>query len=232
MQNSFLKTCILAAICWLSPLTPVPAASSPGGQSRPQTAPADSAQEATTDHPPTAGAVPPGGKPRPQACTDGRSLGPIRVQVGTVQVGTYVGKTISVPVRVKGVCDLAAFSFWLTYDHNIVELVEVAETPFLAGSPPVDITFVGLRPGARLQTIQGRRPEGAGGVDGVGTLARLVFRGRVEGRTDVSVVRLRLQDPEGVELPSNQVPVNIMVLPVPVTPGDPRDRRPSRNQRP
>lgn len=221
MQKSLVNPNILWVVCCLGLLPPAATAGAPGGQSRPQTAPAASAENAPAD-----------GKPRPQACIDGRTLGPIRVQVGTVQVGTNVGKTISVPVRVKGVCDLAAFSFWLTYDHAIVELVAVAETPFLAGSPPVDIKFIGLQPGARLQTIQGRRPEGAGGVDGVGTLARLVFRGRSEGRTDVNVVRLRLQDPEGVELPSVQVPVNIMVLPVPVTPGDPRDRRPSPIQRP
>jgi len=144
----------------------------------------------------------------------------------------YVGKTVSVPVRVKGVCDLAAFSFWLTYDHHVVELVEVAETPFLAGSPPVDIDFTGLQPGAALQTIQGRRPSGSGGVDGVGTLARLVFRGLVEGRTDVNVVRLQLRDSEGAMMPSQEVPINIMVLPVRVTPGDPRLRRQPGGLRP
>lgn len=176
--------------------------------------------------------APAGEKPRPQACAEGGTLGPIRIQVGAVEALAYVGKTVSLPVLVKGVCDLGGFNFWLTYDHRVVQLVEVAETPFLAGSPPVELAFTGLQPGAPRQTIRGSRPPGSGGVDGRGILARLVFRGLAEGNTRINLVRLHLYDPQGEEIDSFQVPVRITVLPVFVQPGDPRDPRQSGGRRP
>lgn len=173
-----------------------------------------------------------GDKARPQACAEGKALGPVRIQVGAVEALVYVGKKVTLPVLVKGVCDLAGFSFWMNYDRRLVQLVEVGETPFLAGSPPVELEFTGLQPGVPRQTIEGVRPPGSGGVDGRGILARLVFRGLAQGQTSINLLRLHLFDPQGVELPSFQVPVRITVLPVSVQPGDPRDARRSGGQRP
>jgi hypothetical protein len=162
----------------------------------------------------------------------GSTIGPTRVQIGAVEALAYVGKTVTLPVLIKGVCDLGGFSFWLGYDRSVVELVEVGETPFLAGTPPVAIVFTGLQPGAPRQTIQGRRPPESGGVDGRGILARLVFRGLSQGHTQINLVRLHLYDPRGDEISSFQVPVRLTVLPVPVQPGDPRDLPRSRDRRP
>ncbi len=150
---------------------------------------------------------------RPDPCEAGADLGPIRVQVGAVEALTEVGAPIAIPVRVKGVCGLGGFSFWLQFDRGIADLVDVQETPFLAGDPAVEVEFLGLRPGAPRQTIAGRRPPGSGGVDGIGTLARLIFVGRNPGRTEVHLVRLQLFDPEGKELASQAVPMRLNVLP-------------------
>ena len=126
---------------------------------------------------------------------------------------TRIGEELPLPVRVKGVCDLAGFSFWIQIDSHVAELVRVEQTPFLAGKPPVDTEFVGLMPGAPRQTVAGARVPGSGGVDGVGTLARLIFRGRNAGATRIQVIRLKLRDPDGEEIPSFAVPVRLTVMP-------------------
>jgi hypothetical protein len=159
---------------------------------------------------------------RPEVCLREDALGPVRVQIGVVEAVTWVGAELPLPVRVKGVCNLAGFSFWIQIDSRIAELVRVEQTPFLAGKPRVDTEFVGLVPGAPRQTITGIRPRGSAGVDGVGTLARLILRGRSQGATQIKAVRLKLWDPDGEEIESFSVPVRLTVLPA----GDPRKRRP------
>ncbi|MFQ5670803.1 MAG: cohesin domain-containing protein [Acidobacteriota bacterium] len=152
-------------------------------------------------------------KRRPEACLHPERLGPIRVQVGTNKMFVKVGHTIQIPVRVKGVCDLAAFHFGLAFNPRVARLVRVEQTPFLAGDPPVEIAFQGLRPGAGQQTIMGARPPGTGTVDGIGTLARLVFVGWTTGMTTIRLTRLHLQDGERREFRSFQVPVDLFVRP-------------------
>jgi hypothetical protein len=150
---------------------------------------------------------------RPQACVDGRELGPRRVQIGAVEAATRVGQEIAIPVRVKGVCGLAGFAFGITLNSRIADLVRVEQTPFLSGQPPVDVEFIGLRPGARRQTIAGLRARGTGGVDGIGTLARLIFRGMAEGSTTIELARLKLYDVDLKEMPTQAVPMRLTVLP-------------------
>jgi hypothetical protein len=170
--------------------------------------------------PPEADQAPPpeAAPPRPEACVDGRALGPIRVQLGSVEAVTRVGEEIPIPVRVRGVCGLAGFSFGIVLESRTAQLVRVEQTPFLAGKPPVDVEFIGLTPGAPRQTIAGLRARGTGGVDGIGTLARLIFRGRTAGVTRIEIVRLKLFDADLNELPVNPVPLRLTVL---------SDRRPS-----
>jgi hypothetical protein len=150
---------------------------------------------------------------RPQACLDGRDLGPIRVQLGAVEAVTRVGEEVPIPVRIKGVCGLAGFSFGVVMESRTAQLVRVEQTPFLAGKPPVDVEFVGLTPGAPRQTIAGLRARGTGGVDGIGTLARLVFRGMTEGATRIEIVRLKLFDADLNEMATNPVPIRLTVMP-------------------
>ncbi len=158
----------------------------------------------------------------PDPCAGKGLEGPVRVQIGTVEAGIHVGGTISLPVRVKGVCGLAAFRLWVTYDRTVLKLEEVLPAPFLAGDPPVELEFVGLRPGAARQTVEGARPEGLGGVDGIGTLARLIFKGLSEGSTEIQLVRLQLFAEDGSLIPSRPYPVRMTVYPVRRRPGDPR----------
>ena len=219
-------------LCLLALLTAGTEAVAGGGEAGTQTAPAGRSAGETPGLEPAGPAVPAGEKPRPQACLDGTFAGPVRIQIGAVESMAYVGKTVTLPVLVKGICDLGGFSFWMSFDRRVVQLVEVAATPFLAGSPPVEFAFTGLQSGVRRQTIRGSRPPGSGGVDGRGILARLVFRGIAEGNTRVNLERLHLYDPQGEEIASFQVPVRITVLPVRVQPGDPRDLRGSGGQRP
>jgi hypothetical protein len=169
--------------------------------------------------PPEPGATAPGEEQsvRPQACVDGTDLGTIRVQLGTVEAGVKVGEEIPIPVRVKGVCGLAAFSFGIALESRIAQLVRVEQTPFLAGKPPVPVQFMGLRPGASRQTIAGLRAAGTGGVDGVGTLARLIFRGMARGATRIDIVRLKLFDADLNEMVTNPVPVRLTVFTDPPT---------------
>lgn len=164
---------------------------------------------------------------RPETCTDGRDPGPIRVQIGAVEAITYIGQVMPLPVKVKGVCNLGGFKLWLTYNHSVTRLVDVQPAPFLAGDPPVNIQFVGLRPGSPYQTITARRPPGTGGVDGVGTLAKLFFEGMAEGYSDINLVRIFLYDADGNEMETDLHPVRLTVIPTRPVPGDPRLERPS-----
>ena len=138
--------------------------------------------------------------------------GPVRVQIGTVEVGVEAGQRLTLPVRVKGVCDLARFSFGLSYGEHALRLVRVDPAPFLAGKPEVDIEFVGLVPGALRQTIQGSRPAGSGGVDGIGTLARVTVFGLRPGVAQLALERLQLWDSSGALIPSTPVPVRVSVI--------------------
>jgi hypothetical protein len=165
---------------------------------------------------------------RPEACTDGRELGPIWIQIGAVEAIMTVGQVMPLPVRIKGVCNLGGFKFWITHNRSVATLVDVLPATFLAGEPPVETRFIGLRPGTRYQTIEARRPPGTGGVDGVGTLARLFFKGVAEGYSDIKLVRLFLYDADGNEMENTTHQVRLLViLPRPV-PRDPRLDRPSR----
>jgi hypothetical protein len=49
-------------------------------------------------------------------------------------------------------------------------------------------------------------------VDGIGTLARLIFVGRKPGRTEVRLVRLELVDGSGEIIPADPVPLRLNVL--------------------
>jgi hypothetical protein len=138
--------------------------------------------------------------------------GPVRVQIGTVEAIGTLGQDLLLPVRVKGVCDLARFSFSLTYDSRVIRLVRVEQTPFLAGDPPVEVGFIGLEKGAPSLLVQGARLPGTGGVDGIGTLARLVLRPHAVGDTDIRLVRLELKDAEGKVIPSEGHAVHVTVV--------------------
>jgi len=200
--------------------------------------PADGGQAATVpaEDPEGAPAADPGPSTppsaRPPGCTDGSDLGPIRVQIGAVEAIASIGQVMPLPVRVKGVCNLGGFKLWLTYNHSVTRLVDVQPAPFLAGDPPVDTRFVGLRPGARYQTIEARRPPGTGGVHGVGTLAKLFFQGLAEGYSDIQLVRIFLYDADGNEMETDLHPVRLTVIPPRQVPGDPRLDRPSRSTTP
>ena len=151
------------------------------------------------------------GRDRPQRCLDG-TMGKVRIQIGTVEALAIVGKDLLLPVRVKGVCDLAAFTLGIQLDRRVAELVRVEQTPFLQGDPPVDVEFFGLDSASSAQVIRAFRPKGTGGVDGVGTLVRLVIRGRTPGSTQIRVVRPRLLDPASKLIDSYTVPVRVTVL--------------------
>ena len=168
---------------------------------------------------PAAGPPPPPAVPAPPsqavAQADPCDLppeGPVRVQIGTVEVGLQSGNRLTLPVRVKGVCDLARFAFGLNWGGQAIRIVRVDPAPFLAGKPEVDIEFVGLIPGAIRQTIQGSRPPGTGGVDGVGTLARVTVFGLRPGISQVALERLQLWDSSGNLIPSVAVPVRVSVI--------------------
>lgn len=165
---------------------------------------------------PTAGQAPDPRPAAPQAPAanpcDPPPQGPVRVQIGTVDVGVEAGQRLTVPVRVKGVCDLARFAFGLSYGDNALRLVRVDPAPFLAGKPEVDVEFVGLVPGALRQTIQGARAPGTGGVDGVGTLARVTIFGLRPGVAQLALERLQLWDSNGALIPSTAVPVRVSVI--------------------
>lgn len=163
---------------------------------------------------------------RPEACTDGRELGPIRVQIGSVEAVTHIGQVMSLPVRVKGVCNLKGFKLWVTFNRSVVRLADVLPAPFLAGDPPVDTGFIGLRPGQPYQTIQAMRPDGTGTVDGIGTLAKLQFEGLREGYSDINLVRVFLYDGDGNEMETSLHKVRLTVVPERPVPGDPRRNRP------
>lgn len=157
-------------------------------------------------------------------CADGLKHEPVRVQIGTVEAVTQVGQEVSIPVRVKGVCNLAAFSFWLTFDSRVASLERVEQTPFLAGDPPQETKFTGLVAGTGPQTIKGIRKVGTGGVDGIGTLARLIFKGRTRGASRIDLVRLHLYDVQGQEISTDPRGVRLTVVP-------PVDRRRLRHPR-
>ncbi|MFQ5718631.1 MAG: cohesin domain-containing protein [Acidobacteriota bacterium] len=164
-----------------------------------------------------------GGAPaRPAACVDGPK-GPVRVQIGVVEALTRVGQDLPLPVRVKGVCDLASFELGIQLDRHVARLVRVEQTPFLEGDPAVPLDFHGPIPG-RAQ-IRAARPAGSGGVDGVGTLVRLILRGVAPGATTIRLVRPRLFDPDGQ-------PIEIVAVPVRLTVMAPAGDRPHRTVRP
>ena len=176
----------------------------PGGPPGPGS-PGQTVAPATPDD---AEAIP---RQRPQPCIDG-TVGRVRIQIGSVEAYIEVGKEIRLPVRVKGVCDLAAFTLGIQLDRHIAELVRFEQTPFLQGDPPVDLAFQGIDPARSVQVVRVSRPAGSGGVDGVGTLVRLIVRGRTPGATQIVVIRPRLFDPAGEAIESFAVPVRLTVI--------------------
>jgi len=167
---------------------------------------------------------------RPQACIDGLT-GPVRIQIGTVEAHVRVGQELPLPVRIKGVCDLAAFTLSLQLDGYVADLVRVEQTPFLQGDPAVDLEFQGIDPSGATRRVTAARPRGSGGVDGIGTLVRLIIRGRTPGSTSLSVVRPQLVDSTGAPIESFAVPVRITVVGAPVNHRG-RNVRSRRNRRP
>ena len=151
---------------------------------------------------------------------------PVRIQIGTVEVGVQAGGRLVLPVRAKGVCDLARFSFGLSGGADTIRLLRVDPAPFLAGKPEVDIEFIGLVPGAIRQTIQGSRPPGTGGVDGIGTLAKITLFGLRPGVAQLALERLQLWDSTGSLIPSVAIPVRVTVVEnLTPQPGMPANRR-------
>ena len=148
---------------------------------------------------------------RPQPCLDG-TAGPVRLQVGAVEAATEVGMEIPIGIRAKGVCDLASFVLGIQLDRHVAEVVRVEPAPFILGDPPVELEFHGFTLGAPAQVIRVARPEGSGGVDGIGNLVQLILRGRTPGATNITLVRPKLYDSAGKLIESYSVPVRLTVL--------------------
>lgn len=111
-------------------------------------------------------------------------------------------------------------------DRYIAELVRVDPMPFLAGEPPQDLDFQGLRPGGRSQIVSIARPPGTPGVHGIGTLVRLVIRARRQGVTNIELVRPQLYDSAGERLEVKNVPIRLTVVEAAARRGRPSGRQP------
>jgi hypothetical protein len=98
----------------------------------------------------------------------------------TVNVGT----TFVIPVELANVSDLYAYQFDLTYHGGIIELLSVAEGPFLAtAGSTFFIPGVIDNPAGRLFSSANTLLGGIPGASGSGEIALLTFRALAQGRS-------------------------------------------------
>jgi len=108
-----------------------------------------------------------------------------------------VGETLTVEVKIENVKELNAWQFWLKWDPNLLELVQISEGPFLNASGAAASFFVpkvmtadtiyvadALKGALRSQTASGN-----------GTLATVTFKVKAEGVTALHFIQDYTQDP-------------------------------------
>jgi hypothetical protein len=108
-----------------------------------------------------------------------------------------------VPIDVTSVENLGAFGFLLTFDGDVLELIEIEEGDFLGSTgrevvcdAPVVDTF------AVMITCVTLRME-PDGPSGDGNLANITFRLKGTGTTDLQFDRIELTDPLGTRIPAS-----------------------------
>ncbi len=112
----------------------------------------------------------------------------LRFEPAQARVG--IGQQVAVNLIIERVRDLFTVPFALSYNPQVVELVDVHHGGFLGGDeyPAALVHRVDAESGAAIISLS--RPPGTSGASGQGVLVTLVFRGLAPGQTVLSISRI------------------------------------------
>lgn len=141
----------------------------------------------------------------------------LRADIPVVSVGSasvFTGNTVTIPVDITGVSDLAAFQFNLSFNPAIVHLQAIKEGAFLPSAGP---TF--FIPGT-IDNVAGSADSTAdsllgpiAGATGSGTLATLRFQGVNLGTSPVVLSDVILLDSNLNDIAFTTTPGAVTVVP-------------------
>lgn len=124
----------------------------------------------------------------PQTSPPEPGVAQLRFDPAQARVG--IGQQVAVNLVIERVQDLFTVPFALSYNPQVVELVDVHHGGFLGGGeyPAALVHRVDVESGAAIISLS--RPPGTSGVSGQGVLVTLVFRGLAPGQTVLSISRI------------------------------------------
>ncbi|MGH9778886.1 MAG: cohesin domain-containing protein [Candidatus Acidiferrales bacterium] len=146
---------------------------------------------------PTAGQpqeAPPPQPTSPQAPAREPSAGPqMTVGFSPQQGNVKAGERLAVSVVASNASNLFAVPFQLSYDSELVRLVEIHHGGFLGGEQPAALVHrIDAEAGTAIVSVS--RPPGTGGVSGEGALVTLVFEGLAAGRARLVIQNISARD--------------------------------------
>lgn len=172
---------------------PAPAETEPEPQTE-QPAPPPTGM--TQAPPPASGAqqVPPAQPPIRETPEQGPAAAPqMTVGFSPQQAQVKPGERLAVSVVVSGANNLFAVPFQLSYDTQLVKLVEIHHGGFLGGEQPAALVHrIDAEAGTAIVSVS--RPPGTGGVTGDGALVTLVFEGVTAGRAQLVIQNISARD--------------------------------------
>jgi len=132
--------------------------------------------------------------PAPQAPAQEAPAGPqMTVGFSPQQGQVKVGERLAVSVVASGASNLFAVPFQLSYDTEVVKLIEIHHGGFLGGEQPAALVHrIDAENGTAIVSVS--RPPGTGGVSGDGALVTLIFEGVAAGRARLAIQNISARD--------------------------------------
>jgi hypothetical protein len=147
------------------------------------------------------------------SCASSASSGPA-VKIESSASSVQVGDTVRVSIKAENVADLTAFESHLSFDANILEVVEVVDGSFVMPDFTVQNTFDNATGAIDYAIAQINRDPAAGS----GILFEVVFRAKAKGDSPIRFLGTQaapdgilLSNANGVAIPVSLVETNVNV---------------------
>ena len=121
------------------------------------------------------------------------------------------GSTFTVNINVSGVQNVNSVPLQVSYDHNLLQLVNVSNGGFLSqDGQTVALVHRDDEQSGMLQ-ITATRPPGSGGISGQGSVVTLTFQAKAPGQSELTIARGGARDPSMQAIPVAGTVANVII---------------------
>jgi general secretion pathway protein D len=130
---------------------------------------------------------------------------PVLIDFSPPQITATAGDSFTVDVLINGAQNLFSAPLAIQYDPTKLQLLDASNGDFLTQDKQTVAMARRDDPAGGLVLLTADRPAGASGVSGSGSLFRLKFIAKAEGRATISIAHSGLKDSSNQEIPASGV---------------------------